>query len=342
MRGISILGVVATHAELCHTRPAFIGVDIFFVLSGFLITCLLIQEFDRYNTFSLKRFYLRRALRLLPALAAMLATFLALEWCLGRRENAVALTHEAWQAIFYCRNWVSAFSPALSTGSFGHTWSLSIEEQFYLLWPPILLLMLRRTVSRASLFHWVVLAAILSAFVRLVLVFAGAGSLRLYCGTDTRCDALLLGCAGAIALCSGLGPKLAFVAVLRRWLAFVSAAGLIFLAFYSSFQFDVDVVLVYFLISLFALFVVLEVVSSENGLLCRAFSQRWLVYIGKVSYGLYLWHLPIFLRVQSQHWGKPKELAVEFVFTAAVVLASYYFLERPFLRLKEGFSYRSR
>lgn len=338
LRGVSILGVIALHANLCSNRSAFVGVDIFFVLSGFLITCLLLQEWDRGHTLSLKRFYLRRALRLLPALTAMLATFVVYQWWVGPRASAVTVSGDALQAVFYCRNWVLALGPVYRTGFFAHTWSLSIEEQFYLLWPPLLVLLLRRTGSRRSLFCWVLLGVFVAAFTRFVLVAVGAGYARLAFGTDTRCDALLLGCAGAAALSSGLVPEGAWVPRLRRGLALASVLGLVWLTFWRPFSFEADVSIAYFLIPLFALFVLLEAVSAESGLLSRVLSQRWLVYLGQISYGLYLWHLPIFLHVQGKQWSRPKELTVEFALTAAVVLGSYYLLEKPFLRLKGRFA----
>jgi peptidoglycan/LPS O-acetylase OafA/YrhL len=338
LRGASIIGVIALHTQLFSTRSAFIGVEVFFVLSGFLITCLLIQEWDCRRTFSIKKFYLRRVLRLLPALTFMLVTFVVYQWCFGSHESAVTVTHDAVQALFYCRNWAIALAPMLEPGLFGHTWTLSIEEQFYLLWPPALLLLLRRNTSRTSLLCWVGLAIFLSAFTRFILLMAGARIQRLNFGTDTRCDALLLGCAGAMALYSGLTLGSERAATFRRFLAFGSVLALLALTFWSPFQLDADIAIIYFLIPLFALFILLEVVSSETGLLGRVLSLPWLVYLGRISYGLYLWHSPIFLHVQTRHWNKSKEIGVEVTVTAVVVLASYYLLEKPFLKLKRKFS----
>ena len=338
LRGLSIIGVIGLHAHLFSNRSAFVGVEIFFVLSGFLITCLLIQEWDRRHTYSLKRFYLRRVLRLIPALMLMLTLFLAYQWWVGPKESALAVTRGSLRALFYYQNWALALGPIFSPGLFGHTWTLSIEEQFYLLWPPALLLLLRRTASRNSLLCWVGLAVFLSAFARFILYMAGVRLQRVLFGTDTRCDALLLGCSGAIALCSGLIPGTPWVITLRRLLALISVLGLVGLTFWFPFEIDAEIVLVYFLVPALALFVLMEALLSPNGLLSRALSQPWLVYLGKLSYGLYLWHSPIFLHVQSNHWEKTKEVAVEFALTAGVVLASYYFIEKPCLRLKEKFA----
>ncbi len=334
LRGVSILAVMSLHARMFVGRAAFIGVVTFFVLSGFLITCLLIEEWDRRGTLSLKRFYLRRVLRLLPALTVMLVTFVVYQWVSGPRADAVTATKDALQALFYCRNWAMALAPTFEPGLFGHTWSLSIEEQFYLLWPPALLLLLRRASGRRSILWWVLLAVFLSAFGRFAFAFIGMTYTRIEFGTDTRCDALLLGCAAGIALCLGLIPAGRWMERLTAGLGYASVLGLIWLTVGVPSGFESEVSLVYFLIPLLAVLVIMQAVRPQS-LLGGVLSATWLVYIGKISYGLYLWHLPIFLHVQARHWPKPKELAVEYALTAAAVLASYYLLERPILAVKQ-------
>ena len=341
LRGLSIIGVVGLHAHLFSNRSAFIGVEMFFVLSGFLITSILLQEWDSSNTYSLKRFYLRRVLRLIPALTLMLAIFVGYQWWFGPQASALDVTQDALRALLYFQNWKLALTPVFSPGLFGHTWTLSIEEQFYLLWPLALFFLLRRTASRVSLLCWVGLAVFMSAFARFMLLMAGTSVQRLTFGTDMRCDALLLGCGGAIALASGLIPGTIRVANVRRVLALTSVLGLLALTFWFPFEIETELTIVYFLVPLLALFLLMEAILAPTGFLCRALSQSWLVYVGKLSYGLYLWHSPVFLHVQSKHWGRSKELGVEFTVTAGVVLASYYLLEQPCLRLKEKFAARS-
>src|SRR5438270_5848043 len=154
LRGVAILAVMTVHTERVNSRAAFIAVVFFFVLSGFLITCLLIEEWDQFQSISLRRFYLRRGLRLLPALAVMLAVCILFYWLTTPAEKTGAVMLDAVVAFFYSSNWALAASfhqPNL----FGHAWSLSIEEQFYLCWPVILIGLLRWTSSRRSLMHWV-------------------------------------------------------------------------------------------------------------------------------------------------------------------------------------------
>ncbi len=338
LRGAAILGVVGVHSQLLQNRAAFIGVDAFFVLSGFLITCLLMEEWDRLGTISLKQFYLRRALRLLPALAAMLGVFVAYRWLFSERRAAIGASLDGLIALFYSSNW----GLALRFGRpemFGHTWSLSIEEQFYLVWPLALVLLLRRTSSRRSFLSWVFLGIFLTVVNRCLLVVAGSNWYRLTYGTDCRADALLLGCAVGVIFSSELLRDIPSVRWGMRGLAYTGVLGLAGLAF-SGFGFEADFCVVYFAIPLCAAFILAEVVRSETGLLARALARPWLVYLGKISYGLYLWHYPIFCEVQARHYSLAKELIIEVLLTAVAVLASYYLLERPMLRLKSRFTPR--
>lgn len=202
LRGVAILLVIIVHASLLPTTFGFIGVDLFFVLSGFLITCLLVEEWDQTRRISLKNFYMRRALRLLPALLAVLTAFVIVS-ALTRNAREFHLdVKEALAALFYCTNWANIFD-LIRSDYLGHMWSLSIEEQFYILWPAILLCLLR-VAPRKSLPQFVLFGAALSWLTR-VLLFLGttAGRERFFFGLDTRADSLLLGCAIAAALTSG-------------------------------------------------------------------------------------------------------------------------------------------
>jgi peptidoglycan/LPS O-acetylase OafA/YrhL len=331
VRGLAILAVVAAHTERFRTPAAFVAVMLFFVLSGFLITCLLLEERERRGTFSLRRFYLRRVLRLLPALAVMLFVMVVYHWLSSPRPVARAVSVDALVAFFYSSNWALAYGfhqPNL----FGHAWSLSIEEQFYLIWPPLLLLLLRFTRFPKSTLNWVVLGVALVAIARVLLV--------VFYGTDMRADCLLLGCAGGLAFNSGMLEAVAQRSLPRFLLkaaAYGSLAGLVLLGACSPFSWQFDVCVVYLLIPIFGTFLLLELVFESNGLLARVFEMRWLSYIGQISYGIYMWHYPIFSEVQTRHWPARKELPVEFFLTTVAVLASYYLLERPLLRLKKRF-----
>jgi peptidoglycan/LPS O-acetylase OafA/YrhL len=335
LRGLAIIAVVADHTRQFSNRWAFIGVDAFFVLSGFLITTLLLEEWERFDAISLKSFYLRRALRLLPALIACLLVIVLYAWLVSPAA-APSVTIDAVVALFYCTNWSFALG-FREMSDFGHTWSLSIEEQFYILWPPALILLLRRSASRQSILYLVLLGIFLVAAARVFLVTTGAASCRVQCGTDTRCDALLIGCAIAIAFSAGIFPR---SVAARRWLrtaAYAATAGLAYLSCHG-FDADVELDVMYLVIPLLAAVVMLEALVAERGPFHWVLSWGWLVYLGRISYGLYVWHMPIFFIVQAQNWPLAAELSVELSVTAVIVLASYYLLERPLLRLKSRFS----
>lgn len=336
-----MLTVVAVHTRFFHFPAGFIAVDLFFVLSGFLITCLLLEEWERCGGLRVRRFYLRRALRLLPALAVMLFTFVVYHWLTSSRPTALAVTLDALVAFFYSSNWTLAHDfhqPNL----FGHCWSLSIEEQFYLLWPVLLLLLLRRSLCRKTALNWLLLAVAVVVFERMLLVATGSSFYRFFYGTDTRADRLLLGCAGALAFNSGMLSNwlegAAWKLRVFRALGYVAIGGLLFLGVFNDFNWELDVTVAYALIPIFGIALLLNLVIAGDWAPARILKRRELVYIGKISYGVYLWHYPIFTEVQNQHWTIGKEVAVEFALTSVAVLGSYYLLEQPLLRVKARFA----
>ncbi|MFW9929612.1 MAG: acyltransferase family protein, partial [Candidatus Thorarchaeota archaeon] len=170
MRGIAVLAVIAFHAGISFMPGGFIGVDIFFVLSGFLITSLLIREYDKYKDINFKHFYIRRALRLLPALILLLILFSVLSVFFLQWTQAKSNLEDALIVLFYVANWARAFH-IHGAGWLGHAWSLSIEEQFYILWPITLIFLLKRIHSRRNIFYLVLIFAGLSWLLRLILSF---------------------------------------------------------------------------------------------------------------------------------------------------------------------------
>jgi len=154
IRGAAVLAVMLFHFGAPFDQGGFLGVDAFFVLSGFLITALLIEEWSRTGGIAFRRFYTRRALRLLPALFAMLLLVTVVVALIAPRDVQEATWRGTVVTLLYAANWQKVFS-SQSVGLLGHTWSLSIEEQFYVLWPPLLLLLLRHRLS----LHWLTLVA---------------------------------------------------------------------------------------------------------------------------------------------------------------------------------------
>ncbi len=341
LRGIAVLSVLVAHANLVGGCLGSMGVDIFFALSGFLITCLLLEEWDELHAVSLKAFYMRRVLRLLPALSVMLVVFVAFHWCFSPRVAARQSAVHALIALFYSSNWAFALGFRQPVHSFAHTWTLSIEEQFYLTWPAILLLLLRRTGSRASMLTWVVFGLFIIVLEKVMILVATAngGVLWLNFATEARADALLSGCAAAIALSSGLLPSSPWPKLGLKSVAWgVALPGLVLLNVCDVpaefYRLGLDLAF-----AVLAVVIILHILIEPTGVLHRFLGLRWLGYFGKISYGLYLWHYPVFLQVQTQHWPQVKELTIELALTGVATLASFYLLERPILQFKRRFAY---
>jgi len=339
VRGLAVLAVVVAHTGRVGGALGPMGVDMFFVLSGFLITCLLIEEWDEFHSISLKAFYIRRALRLLPALAVMLIVVVTYHWLFSSKVAAEQTALDALIALFYSTNWALVLDSRQLAHAFAHTWTLSIEEQFYLTWPLILLVMLRRTASRSSILVWVALALFLIVLEKLT-ILAGCprgGIEWISFATESRADALIIGCAMSIALCAGLVPCDLWPKHLIKYIAW--CGGLPGLVLLSTLYLPSELYYVGFhtTVALLTAVIILNILTDYKGLLQRLFAKRWLVFCGKISYGLYLWHYPVFAQVRAQHWRPIKELTIEIAITATVSLASFYLLERPILRFKRTF-----
>ncbi len=203
MRGIADLAVMAYHARTPFLNGGFIGVDIFFVLSGFLITSLIINEYDSSASLNFKYFYMRRLLRLGPALILLLLVFVMLSMIFLSKDKAQSNIITAIISLFYMSNWARAFS-IHPLDYLGHTWSLSIEEQFYILWPLTLLVMLRAFKNRWIIAIMTLSFALTSWILRIQLIQNGTTFNRLYNGLDTRADALMIGCALGVIISSDL------------------------------------------------------------------------------------------------------------------------------------------
>jgi peptidoglycan/LPS O-acetylase OafA/YrhL len=339
LRGVAILMVIATHANIVSGWAGDVGVDIFFVLSGFLITSLLIEEWDRFGSIGLKGFYARRALRLLPALMVMLAVVVIWHYLTNSRV-APRTALDGLIALFYSSNWMFALGLRQPVHVFAHTWTLSIEEQFYLWWPIVLILLLRRTGTRASLLHWVAFGMFILAVERVVL-FAGMprGAYNwLSYATDARADTLLMGCAAAILLSSKLIPRGGKIRAALKYSAwFICIPGLILIGIPAGLSAGFCAIGLHVATALFAVLILVEVVISDAGMLAWLLSRRWLVYIGKISYGLYLWHYPIFGEVQARKWPRWYELSIELGLTVFATMVSFYLIERSALKLKTRF-----
>lgn len=322
MRGVAVLLVMLAHVNLLHATAGNAGVTLFFVLSGFLITALLCQERHAAGRIDLRAFYLRRGLRLLPALAMMLAAVCAYELVFGDPSD---LAVRAGAVAFYVANWVALDGHPL--GPLRHTWSLAVEEQFYILWPIVLILVRRWQIA----FTLAVCGAALSIAERLV-VWDGSqrSAFRVYYGTDGASVGLLLGCALALWLTAGRRLPVG------RLTAVTGVALLVYALSLEGMRSSYVTVPI---IAAVAGVMLLAYLMSGTGR-GRALCLRPLRQTGRISYGMYLWHVPI-LWVIEPRIGGVLLAVVCFPLTYAVALLSWRWVEQPFLKVKVRLSARS-
>jgi peptidoglycan/LPS O-acetylase OafA/YrhL len=329
MRALAVVAVMIYHTNNGWLPGGFIGVEVFFVISGYLITRLLLAEHHENARIDLRAFYVRRVLRLGPALVVALIVAAALAAGPLADEFAVPRWAAFATTLSYTANWLQVYEPG-SAGPLIHTWSLAIEEQFYLLWPPLLVVLLRRRLNISSLAAALAIAALAVVAARVVF-FAGLHdqTQRLWFATPMRADGLLLGCAlGALAFDRPL-PRIGSVASAGALIGLIA----IFVTAdnqYWAFSFVGGITIATALSG-----VLLAATTSGSGLVCRGLALRPLVLIGRVSYGLYLYHAMIFLWIRESTLTTEAQYVVEFTLTAAVTVLSYVIVERPALRLKE-------
>jgi peptidoglycan/LPS O-acetylase OafA/YrhL len=333
IRGIAVLAVMLVHMPIPFGQWGYLGVDVFFTLSGFLITAVLLQEWVQTGSIDFGNFYARRALRLLPALSILLAASLLPmnPLPLAGRMKAAAV------ALLYSANWVRAFDGDFQLAALGHTWSLSIEEQFYLLWPLALIMLLRYVSSRGRILSLLGLAAIASLTCRIALWMAGASPMRLYNGLDTRADSLLAGCMLSVMLSFGiLKPRYALKLPAMLAICILVLPGLLMI-FRSQWSDPFMFLIGYALAACTSAAIIFVAVGPNSGWLKTVLSFPPLVWIGKVSYGVYLWHYPVFKYFQNLGLPPAWKFAGMLAFVFMIAALSYYGLEKPFLRMKQRF-----
>jgi peptidoglycan/LPS O-acetylase OafA/YrhL len=326
IRGLAILAVLGHH--FLGLRGGFYGVDLFFVLSGFLITTLLLEEHAATGFVSLRRFYERRARRLLPALGPVLLFSLlvaVLEAEAGHGDNARVRIEGIVSCIFYAANVVATFGNRLPI-ELSHMWSLAQEEQFYLLWPTILILLLYRArVSPVRLAALLAACAVVAMTWRGFVALHGGSEDRVLYAPDTHCDGLLLGAALAAARAAGL--KSAMHRTVKR---LIIPAGLLLLIAAvllppTRLGFTVGGPAV----ELAAVAFILGAIGDHPRLL------RWspLVWLGSISYGVYLWQGPLLLLFGHSVFAPP--LAVVLAYASARYIEAP-FRHRPMSAPKDG------
>jgi peptidoglycan/LPS O-acetylase OafA/YrhL len=318
LRGLAILAVLGVHSGVNNFGGC--GVDIFFVLSGYLITGILLNERIDTGRVGFKNFYARRWLRLFPALMLLVVLYIPASKLMHLHVNDAV--KDSFIALFYMSNWTRAFG-SVHPDFLGHTWSLSVEEQFYLIWPPVVLLLYKlfgRTWKAAG----VCLAGMTTVILyRWWMIKHGASMDRFANGLDTRMDTLMAGAAIAF-----FTPKLSrFLSGALAWIA-VAAFAVYFSGWYhESFEYVLGWTVV----------LLLGLLNARAGLLSRLLSLRPLVWIGKISYGLYLFHFPIMKWMIDHNWTVRDKAVVGSAMGFGLATLSYYLVERPCLRLKDRF-----
>jgi peptidoglycan/LPS O-acetylase OafA/YrhL len=337
LRGFAIVLVILSHIPKFGLGGGFIGVDVFFVLSGFLITTLLLEEWRETGGISLGAFYARRALRLLPALILMLLAVVVVSAWTEPRPAAGEMRMSALMTLLYSANWFLAYR-AYPRLELSPTWSLSVEEQYYIVWPVLLVLLLRMKWSKRAIAAFVI-AAILASVGTRAWLWSTTGSFeRVFFGSDTHADGLLLGSLAGLLLSWGACPRSAALIRGFNWSAHLA------LGFFAVFLFigwPADPYLFqggYLALNLGATALLLCLISSPWPALRLLFESAPLVWVGRVSYGLYLWHIGAFWILSRTPWsGGNRHWPLAVALTFAAASASYYGLERPILKLKRRF-----
>jgi peptidoglycan/LPS O-acetylase OafA/YrhL len=339
LRGVAILLVISHHQLIPYSLSGgFLGVDLFFVLSGFLITTLLLKEFDATETISLKNFYLRRVLRLGPALVLYLIASLVVTYQLHPAEFTRELRLVG-LALAYSTNWRLAFGWDMTLDPTAIIWSLSIEEQFYLVWPLVLLVCLSLRLKRKHLIPGLIIVIAAIFLHRRQMLFSGVELNRIYYGTDTRADAPLMGCLLALI------PHAAFTPAIQRALKLATVAAVCMLVYLSSTVHYTDTFLYrggYTGIALLSGIMILAAVLQPSTWYGKVLEWPPLRFLGKISYGLYLWHWLLLKTTTFYFWVGPTW--DPWARCAAAILVStlsFYVIETPFNRLKTKFAFDS-
>jgi peptidoglycan/LPS O-acetylase OafA/YrhL len=336
IRAIAVLAVIAYHLNFGWASGGLLGVQVFFVLSGYLITDLLVAEYGRHRGIGLKTFWIRRARRLLPALFVML--FVTVGWAtLFQRTQLAELRSDLVPGIFYVSNWwfifhhVSYFAQFGPPSPLGHLWSLAIEEQFYLVWPLLLLAGFRWLHTRRALITATLIAAAASALEMAILYSPSANPNRIYEGTDTRAFALLIGAALAMWLprARPIGPVTTNARNILNGVGIASLIGIF--AMFSLVEDNQPFLYEGGLLLLALLTAILIAITVHPGAQLRTIlgvePLRW---VGERSYGIYLWHYPVI--VLTTPVGAPPNVPraiLQFAATLIIAALSWRYIEQP-------------
>ena len=340
LRALAVVAVLLYHADLPWFPGGFLGVDVFFVISGFLITTLLVEERERSGTIALGRFWVRRLRRLLPALLAVLAVVLVYGWIVARPEQRSMLRGDVIATLAYVANWrfvasgQSYFASFLEPSPLRHAWSLAVEEQWYVVWPVVVAVALRTVRGRAQTLLWPAVAAALASAALMALLWDREEPSRVYYGTDTRAQGLLVGSALAFWYVHHrrTRPRHASRASRRvdacAWVALVA----VLVAVLTVGDRAPALYLGGFLVVSAAAAVLVYAAADDRPTTFQGvFAHPALRWLGERSYGLYLWHWPVFVWLNGTRTGLDGVplFLVQVAVSLACTEVSFRLVERP-------------
>ncbi|HEX4518269.1 MAG TPA: acyltransferase [Gaiellaceae bacterium] len=321
LRAVAILLVIGLHTFSWPVNGG-VGVDLFFVLSGYLITTILLDEHAANGSISLRAFYARRARRLLPALVVMLVCCLGVAYAIHQPERLSRAALSSLFGLTFTTNIVMVWTSWPHSFGLQHLWSLAEEEQFYLLWPFALLFLAKRRLHIAA--SVLLLAAVGVVALQLLLAADGAGGARIEFGPDTRSFGVIVGCLLAVVLRTELAHNLTRAS---RLLAPVAVLVMAFVAWHSF----PDVFAGWTAIFAVAAAIVLVRALDPSSWIGAVLAFGPIAYLGRISYGLYLWHYPLLVSAGLYFGSTMVKLeAVGLALLAAI--GSHHLVEKPFLR----------
>jgi peptidoglycan/LPS O-acetylase OafA/YrhL len=344
LRALAVFTVIAFHMGLPFAPGGFLGVTLFFVLSGYLITDILLSEWNKDERIHFKSFFIRRGKRLLPSVLFLLFCLAAFV-TIFRPDLLGNLKSAFLPAMFFFSNWwyifqkIPYFEQIAAPSLLNHFWSLAVEVQFYLVWPSLLLLVQRFIHKKWMKVAAVAALAVLSAVLMSLLYQPGEDPGRIYYGTDTRVFSLLLGALMAFVFPSAkiadrMQKKTA--RIVFDVIGFITLLGVLFMTYFIT---QYDDFLYYGGMFLFsaASAVLIAAASSPLTVIGRVFSFRPLRFIGKISYGVYLWQFPIIVISNSMFQSNTVNVWLSLAQVAATILLatlSYYLVENPIRKAK--------
>lgn len=338
MRAIAVIAIIIFHLNPKWLPGGFLGVDTFFIISGYLITTLLIKEYEQKQSINLVHFWYKRIKRLLPPVLFMM--LMVIQYIIFfDRELLFQVKKDMYAALFYVSNWWYIYDgldyfQSLEPRPLKHLWSLAIEEQFYLLFPFLLLMLFKLLKKKANIFIVFFVVSLISMAIMWALFNPGESISRIYFGTDTRLHTLLLG-----AMLALVWPAYKLKDHPPKYMVwFIDIIGLIGGIFLirSFFVFTEHSAVVFqgglYILGLFTLLFIMASVHPST-LIAKVLSLPLLTWIGRYSYSLYLWHYPVIVLIQSHFIKGQIPWYVHFislVITLIMAVISYQFIEQPF------------